>query len=49
MSFQTLAGTMRNMWGVVKFIDQNARLIKLANEEDWQWIPMDSITAVRSC
>ncbi len=35
------------MWGIVKWIDQNARRIKLLNDEDVQWIPMENITVVK--
>ncbi|GED55190.1 YolD-like family protein [Brevibacillus borstelensis] len=41
-------GTTRSMWGVVKWIDQNGRRIKLANDEDWWWIPIDAIVSVQS-
>ncbi|MGG4459292.1 hypothetical protein ABEX29_13360 [Brevibacillus porteri] len=36
------------MWGVVKWIDQNARRIKLVTDEDSQWINMDHITDVKA-
>ncbi|WP_306418842.1 YolD-like family protein [Brevibacillus reuszeri] len=35
------------MWGVVKWIDQNARRIKLVSDEDSQWIALDRITDVK--
>ncbi|ELK42781.1 hypothetical protein D478_07234 [Brevibacillus agri BAB-2500] len=41
-------GTTRSMWGVVKWIDQTGRRIKLANDEDWWWIPIDAIVSVQS-
>lgn len=37
-----------SMWGVVKWIDQNARRVKLVNDEDSQWIEMDRITDVKA-
>ncbi|UED76116.1 YolD-like family protein [Brevibacillus sp. DP1.3A] len=40
-------GTTCTMWGVVKWIDQNGRRIKLVTDEDSQWIPMDSITKIQ--
>ncbi|WP_261376191.1 YolD-like family protein [Brevibacillus brevis] len=40
-------GTTCTMWGVVKWIDQNGRRIKLVTDEDSQWISMDQITAVK--
>lgn len=41
-------GKICSMWGTVKWIDQNGRRIKLVNDEDWRWIPIDAIVAVRS-
>ncbi|WP_309479223.1 YolD-like family protein [Brevibacillus agri] len=41
-------GKICSMWGVVKWIDQNGRRIKLANDEDWRWIPIDAIVSVRT-
>ncbi|UED73225.1 YolD-like family protein [Brevibacillus sp. DP1.3A] len=41
-------GTICTMWGVVKWIDQNSRRIKLVTDEDSQWISMDHITAVKA-
>lgn len=41
-------GSSCEMWGVVKWIDQNSRRIKLVNDEDSQWIEIGSITDVRS-
>jgi len=40
-------GSTCEMWGVVKWIDQNGRRIKQVNEEDIQWISMDNITEVK--
>lgn len=37
-----------SMWGVVKWIDQNGRRIKLVNDEETQWISLDQITDVKS-
>lgn len=41
-------GTTRSMWGTVKWIDQNTRRIKLANDEDVRWISLDTITEVNT-
>ncbi|KMZ44001.1 MULTISPECIES: YolD-like family protein [Bacillales] len=41
-------GTICEMWGVVKWIDQNGRRIKLVTDEDSQWINMDHITDVKA-
>lgn len=41
-------GSTSSMWGIVKWIDQNGRRIKLVNDEDWQWISVDRITEVKS-
>lgn len=41
-------GTTRSMCGVVKWIDQNARRIKLVNDTDVQWINMDCIVDVKN-
>ncbi|WP_080597850.1 YolD-like family protein, partial [Rhodococcus rhodochrous] len=41
-------GKTCSMWGVVKWIDQNGRRIKLVNDEESQWIPMDRIVEVRA-
>lgn len=41
-------GKTCSMWGVVKWIDQNGRRIKLANDEDVQWISLDTITEVNT-
>jgi len=41
-------GTTCSMWGTVKWIDQNARRIKLVNDEDVQWVPLDNVTAISS-
>lgn len=40
-------GNTCSLWGVVKWIDQQGRRIKLVNDEEVQWIRMDSITNVR--
>ena len=40
-------GSFCEMWGVVKWIDQNSRRIKLVNDEAAQWISMDNITRVK--
>lgn len=40
-------GSTCEMWGVVKWIDQNGGRIKQVNEEDIQWISMDNITEVK--
>ncbi|WP_312115891.1 YolD-like family protein [Brevibacillus reuszeri] len=39
-------GSTFEMWGVVKWMDQNGRRIKLVNDEDVQWIPIDYLTEV---
>lgn len=39
-------GKTCSMWGVVKWIDQNTRRVKLVNDEESQWIHMDSIINV---
>lgn len=41
-------GSVCSMWGVVRWIDLNARRIKLVNDEEFQWINMDMITEVRA-
>ncbi|WGV57764.1 YolD-like family protein [Brevibacillus brevis] len=41
-------GSTCTMWGVVKWIDQNGRRIRLVTDEDSQWIFMDQITAVKA-
>lgn len=41
-------GTTCMMWGVVKWIDQNGRIIKLVTDEDSQWINMEHITDVKA-
>jgi len=41
-------GNTCSMWGVVKWIDQHARRIKLVNDEESQWIPMDRIVGVQA-
>ena len=40
-------GSTCNMWGTVKWIDQQGRRIKLVNDTESQWIGMDSIISVR--
>ncbi|KNB69658.1 hypothetical protein ADS79_27790 [Brevibacillus reuszeri] len=40
-------GSTCEMWGVVQWIDQNSRRIKLVNDEDVQWISIDNITEVK--
>ncbi len=44
---KTELGSTCEMWGVVKWIDQNGRRIKLVSDEDVQWVPMDAIVEVR--
>jgi hypothetical protein len=41
-------GSFCNMWGIVKWIDQHGRRIKLVNDEESQWIEMAKITNVRA-
>lgn len=41
-------GITCTMWGVVKWIDQNGRRIKIVTDEDSQWISMDVITDVKA-
>ncbi|MDH6351953.1 YolD-like family protein [Brevibacillus sp. 1238] len=41
-------GKNRSMWGTVKWIDHNTRRIKLVNDEDVQWVPLDNVTAISS-
>jgi len=41
-------GKICSMWGTLKWIDQNGRRIKLANDEDVQWISLDTITEVNT-
>lgn len=41
-------GKICSLWGVVQWIDQHARRIKLVNDKEVQWIPMDYITNVYS-
>ncbi|WP_411502960.1 YolD-like family protein [Brevibacillus centrosporus] len=40
-------GTTSNMWGIVKWLDQNGRRLKLVNDEESHWISLDKITAVK--
>ncbi|WP_410720253.1 hypothetical protein [Brevibacillus sp. SIMBA_076] len=40
-------GCACSMWGMVKWIDQNGRQVKLVSDEDVQWILMDSIINVK--
>lgn len=35
------------MWGKVEWINPNDRRVKLLTDEDVQWIPMDTIIAVK--
>jgi hypothetical protein len=35
-----------SMWGVVKWIDMQARRVKLVSDGDSQWIAMDKIIGV---
>lgn len=39
-------GKTCSMWGVIKWIDQNSRRVKLVNDEESQWIQMDAIIDV---
>jgi len=39
-------GNTCSMWGVVKWIDQNGRRIKLVNDENSRWIDMQLITNI---
>ncbi|MGG4461770.1 hypothetical protein ABEX29_26035 [Brevibacillus porteri] len=41
-------GTICTMCGVVMWIDQNSRRMKLLTVEYSQWISMDHITAVKA-
>lgn len=41
-------GITCTMFGKVEWIDMNARQVKLLNDENAQWIPMDCIISVRS-
>lgn len=41
-------GTTCSMWGTVKWIDTTERRIKLANDEDVQWVLIDCIVSVRA-
>jgi len=41
-------GNICTIWGVVKWIDQNGRRIKIVNDEESLWIYMDRITNVKS-
>lgn len=41
-------GTTCSMWGVVKWVDQNARRVKLVNDKESQWIHMDQIVDIRT-
>lgn len=40
-------GKTCSLWGIVKRIDENARRIKLVNDEESVWIHMDKIVSVR--
>lgn len=46
--FREELGKTCSMWGVVKWIDPQARRIKLVNDEESQWIPMDRIVGVQA-
>ncbi|MFP3390578.1 YolD-like family protein [Brevibacillus sp. SIMBA_040] len=39
-------GSTCEMWGVVKWIDQNGKRIKLVNDEDSQWIQLNTIVNI---
>ncbi|MGG4497602.1 YolD-like family protein [Brevibacillus reuszeri] len=41
-------GSICTIWGVVKWIDQNRRRIKIVNDEESQWICMDQITNIKT-
>lgn len=41
-------GKAYSMWGVVKWIDQQGRRIKMVNDEEINWISLDRITDVKS-
>ncbi|TQK73509.1 YolD-like protein [Brevibacillus sp. AG162] len=41
-------GTTCRMWRKVEWVDTNSRKVKLLTDEDVQWIPMDTISDVRS-
>ncbi|MED4570295.1 YolD-like family protein [Brevibacillus agri] len=41
-------GSNCSMWGIVKWVDQQGRRIKLVNDTDVQWINMDCIIDVRA-
>jgi len=40
-------GTTESAWGWVKKIDVANRQLKLVNDEDFWWIPLDKITSVK--
>lgn len=49
--WQSVKGDLGNtcsMWGVVKWIDSQGRRVKLVNDEESRWIPLDYITNVQS-
>ncbi|WP_342405637.1 YolD-like family protein [Brevibacillus sp. FSL K6-2834] len=39
-------GKTYSMWGVIKWMDQNSRRVKLVNDEESRWIQMDAIIDV---
>ncbi|MGO0062619.1 YolD-like family protein [Brevibacillus fluminis] len=39
-------GSTGSVWGVIKWIDQNTRRLKLVNDEDVQWIEIGRIINV---
>ncbi|GAA4704134.1 YolD-like family protein [Brevibacillus fulvus] len=41
-------GTFCSLWGMIKWIDQNTRRIKIANDESVEWIDIDKITDVKA-
>ncbi|MGE7271708.1 YolD-like family protein [Brevibacillus panacihumi] len=40
-------GRTCSLWGIVKWIDEHGRRIKLVNDEESIWIRMDNIISVR--
>ncbi|USG65140.1 YolD-like family protein [Brevibacillus ruminantium] len=46
--FREELGNTCSMWGIVKWIDQQGRRIKLMNDEEIQWIQMDQIVDIRT-
>lgn len=41
-------GMVCSMWGAVKWVDAHERSIKMVNDEESQWVPMDRIVDVKS-